>query len=249
MESDETSAVDKTALQILASSVGQILGEHSKIHQFVKLAAERPTGINVDRAKRTFDSLPVYQRKRVAETAEGQAHKHKTSMTMSGILGRLGGDAKPRADHAAHGAAAGSGRQDHHAADRRPPERRRCGAREKEERQRSRLEVTLYQPRDRSDRSRTTHTAPIPISTMPASVVQRGTSPNINTPPSVAERDLGEGQRRHFRERADRIAARQAPIATRPRTPPIATIHGRCASAIGCQSNNANGTPHRHARA
>ncbi len=97
MESDETSAVDKTALQILASSVGQILGEHSKIHQFVKLAAERPTGINVDRAKRTFDSLPVYQRKRVAETAEGQAHKHKTSMTMSGILGRLGGDAKPRA--------------------------------------------------------------------------------------------------------------------------------------------------------
>jgi hypothetical protein len=97
MESEETSAVDKTALQILASSVGQILGEHSKIHQFVKLAAERPTGINVDRAKRTFDSLPVYQRKRVAETAEGQAHKHKTSMTMSGILGRLGGDAKPRA--------------------------------------------------------------------------------------------------------------------------------------------------------
>lgn len=96
MDSEETSAVDKTALQILASSVGQILGEHSKIHQFVKLAAERPTGINIDRAKRTFDSLPVYQRKRVAETAEGQAHKHKTSMTMSGILGRLGGDAKPR---------------------------------------------------------------------------------------------------------------------------------------------------------
>jgi len=97
MESEETSAVDKTALQILASSVGQILGEHSKIHQFVKLAAERPTNINIDRAKRTFDSLPVYQRKRVAETAEGQAHKHKTSATMSGILGRLGADSKPRA--------------------------------------------------------------------------------------------------------------------------------------------------------
>jgi hypothetical protein len=96
MESEETEAVDKAALQILASSVGQILGEHSKIHQFVKLAAERPTNINVDRAKRTFDALPVYQRKRVAETAEGAAHKHKTSATMSGILGRLGGDTKPR---------------------------------------------------------------------------------------------------------------------------------------------------------
>ncbi|MCM0020439.1 MAG: hypothetical protein NBV67_10635 [Tagaea sp.] len=97
MESDETEAVDKTALQILATSVGQILGEHSKIHQFVKLAAERPTNINVDRAKRTFDALPVYQRKRVAETAEGAAHKHKTSATMSSILGRLGSDAKPKA--------------------------------------------------------------------------------------------------------------------------------------------------------
>jgi hypothetical protein len=96
MESEETEAVDKAALQILASSVGQILGEHSKIHQFVKLAAERPTTINVDRAKRTFDALPVYQRKRVAETAEGAAHKHKSSATMSGSLGRLGGDAKPR---------------------------------------------------------------------------------------------------------------------------------------------------------
>jgi hypothetical protein len=97
MESEETEAVDKAALQILASSVGQILGEHSKIHQFVKLAAERPTTINVDRAKRTFDALPVYQRKRVAETAEGAAHKHKTSATMSSILGRLGGDAKGKA--------------------------------------------------------------------------------------------------------------------------------------------------------
>jgi hypothetical protein len=96
MESEETEPVDKTALQILATSVGQILGEHSKIHQFVKLAAERPTNINVDRAKRTFDALPVYQRKRVAETAEGAAHKHKTSATMSGILGRLGGDAKAK---------------------------------------------------------------------------------------------------------------------------------------------------------
>ncbi len=95
MESDETPAVDKAALQILATSVGQILGEHSKIHQFVKLAAERPTNTNIDRAKRTFDALPVYQRKRVAETAEGAAHKHKTSATMSSILGRLGGDAKP----------------------------------------------------------------------------------------------------------------------------------------------------------
>jgi hypothetical protein len=63
----------------------------------VKLAAERPTNINVDRAKRTFDALPVYQRKRVAETAEGAAHKHKTSATMSSILGRLGGDAKGKA--------------------------------------------------------------------------------------------------------------------------------------------------------
>jgi hypothetical protein len=97
MQSEETEAVDKAALQILASSVGQILGEHSKIHQFVKLAAERPTTINVDRAKRTFDALPVYQRKRVAETAEGAAHKHKTSATMSGILGRLGGDGKSKA--------------------------------------------------------------------------------------------------------------------------------------------------------
>lgn len=97
MESEETEAVDKAALQILASSVGQILGEHSKIHQFVKLAAERPTNINVDRAKRTFDALPVYQRKRVAETAEGAAHKHKTSATMSSILGRLGGEGKSKA--------------------------------------------------------------------------------------------------------------------------------------------------------
>lgn len=97
MESDETPAVDKAALQILASSVGQILGEHSKIHQFVKLAAERPTSTNFDRAKRTFDALPVYQRKRVAETAEGAAQKHKTSATMSSILGRLGGDATPAA--------------------------------------------------------------------------------------------------------------------------------------------------------
>jgi hypothetical protein len=97
MESEETEAVDKAALQILATSVGQILGEHSKIHQFVKLAAERPTTINVDRAKRTFDALPVYQRKRVAETAEGAAHKHKTSATMSSILGRLGGEGKAKA--------------------------------------------------------------------------------------------------------------------------------------------------------
>lgn len=92
MESSEArEQIDKAALQILASSVGSILGEHSKIHQFVKLAAERPTTINIDRARRTFDSLPVYQRKRVAETAEGVAIKQKNSMTMSSILGRLGG--------------------------------------------------------------------------------------------------------------------------------------------------------------
>lgn len=87
---DAKEQVDKAALQILASSVGQILGEHSKIHQFVKLAAERPTTINIDRARRTFDALPVYQRKRVAETAEGVAIKQKNSMTMSSILNRLG---------------------------------------------------------------------------------------------------------------------------------------------------------------
>ncbi len=97
MDSVEASEqVDKAALQILASSVGQILGEHSKIHQFVKLAAERPSSINMDRARRTFDSLPVYQRKRVAETAEGVAIKQKNSMSMSAILNRLGGDAKAR---------------------------------------------------------------------------------------------------------------------------------------------------------
>ncbi len=91
MDSEEAKEqVDKAALQILASSVGQILGEHSKIHQFVKLAAERPTTINIDRARRTFDALPVYQRKRVAETAEGVAIKQKNSMTMSSILNRLG---------------------------------------------------------------------------------------------------------------------------------------------------------------
>ncbi|MBI3506995.1 MAG: hypothetical protein HY059_19330 [Proteobacteria bacterium] len=96
MDSEEAKEqVDKAALQILASSVGQILGEHSKIHQFVKLAAERPTTINIDRARRTFDALPVYQRKRVAETAEGVAIKQKNSMTMSSILNRLGGNAKP----------------------------------------------------------------------------------------------------------------------------------------------------------
>lgn len=92
MDSEEAlEQVDKAALQILASAVGQILGEHSKIQQFVKLAAERPTTINVERARRTFDSLPVYQRKRVAETAEGVAIKQKNSMTMSSILNRLGG--------------------------------------------------------------------------------------------------------------------------------------------------------------
>jgi len=95
MDSEEAKEqVDKAALQILASSVGQILGEHSKIHQFVKLAAERPTTINIDRARRTFDALPVYQRKRVAETAEGVAIKQKNSMTMSSILNRLGSGAK-----------------------------------------------------------------------------------------------------------------------------------------------------------
>jgi hypothetical protein len=84
MESPEAiEQVEKAALQILASSVGTILGEHSKIHQFVKL--------NIDRARRTFDALPVYQRRRVAETAEGVAIKQKNSMTMSSILGRLGG--------------------------------------------------------------------------------------------------------------------------------------------------------------
>jgi hypothetical protein len=92
MDSDEAhEQVDKAALQILASAVGQILGEHSKIQQFVKLAAERPTTINIERARRTFDALPVYQRKRVAETAEGVAIKQKNSMTMSSILSRLGG--------------------------------------------------------------------------------------------------------------------------------------------------------------
>jgi len=92
MDSEEAhEQVDKAALQILASAVGQILGEHSKIQQFVKLAAERPTTINIERARRTFDALPVYQRKRVAETAEGVAIKQKNSMTMSSILNRLGG--------------------------------------------------------------------------------------------------------------------------------------------------------------
>lgn len=84
--------VDKTALQILATSVGTILGEQSKIHQFVKLAADRPSTINMDRARRTFDALPVYQRKRVAETAEGAAVKHKSGMSMASILNRLGGE-------------------------------------------------------------------------------------------------------------------------------------------------------------
>jgi hypothetical protein len=95
MDSTEASqTVDKTALQILATSVGTILGEQSKIHQFVKLAAERPSTINIDRARRTFDALPVYQRKRVAETAEGAAVKHKNNMSMASILNRLGGEAQ-----------------------------------------------------------------------------------------------------------------------------------------------------------
>ena len=93
MDSIEASEhLDKTALQILASSVGTILGEQSKIHQFVKLAAERPSSINMDRARRTFDALPVYQRKRVAETAEGTAHKQKSSSSMAAILNRLGNE-------------------------------------------------------------------------------------------------------------------------------------------------------------
>ncbi len=99
MDPIEASAqLDKTALQILASSVGTILGEQSKIHQFVKLAAERPSSINMDRARRTFDALPVYQRKRVAETAEGAAHKQKSSSSMAAILNRLSNEhPKPRA--------------------------------------------------------------------------------------------------------------------------------------------------------
>lgn len=87
-------AVETTALQILATSVGTILGEQSKIHQFVKLAAERPSTINLDRARRTFDALPVYQRKRVAETADGVAVKHKNNISMASILNRLGGEAQ-----------------------------------------------------------------------------------------------------------------------------------------------------------
>jgi hypothetical protein len=102
MDSMEAAAqIDKTALQILASSVGTILGEQSKIHQFVKLAAERPSSINMDRARRTFDALPVYQRKRVAETAEGVAMKQKSSTSMAAILNRLGTEApKARAKSA-----------------------------------------------------------------------------------------------------------------------------------------------------
>ena len=86
------SQLDKKAFQILEMSIGTVLGEQSKIHQFVKLAVERPSSINVDRARRTFDALPVYQRRRVAETAEGNAHKQKSGSSMAAILSRLGNE-------------------------------------------------------------------------------------------------------------------------------------------------------------
>jgi hypothetical protein len=88
--SDISTTIDKTALEILAMSIGSVLGEQSKIHNFVKIAAERPSSINIDRAHRTFDALPVYQRKRVAETAEGNAFRQRGNPSLAAILNRLG---------------------------------------------------------------------------------------------------------------------------------------------------------------
>ena len=88
--SDISTTIDKTALEILATSIGSVLGEQSKIHNFVKIAAERPSSINIDRARRTFDALPVYQRKRVAETAEGNAFRQRGNPSLAAILNRLG---------------------------------------------------------------------------------------------------------------------------------------------------------------